>query len=128
MGNTLVVTKEDLIADDQYVVLAANLGALYYLELMERLRETAYYKQKLKYGCNLVHDELQKIISKDNDLFLGINDKLVYKLQDSQQEHMALIAGLRPEYIGVVNEIIKKLCENPMDVLAYFKLQMTDNS
>jgi len=128
MNNSIIVKKEDILADERFVMLSVILASEYYLGLMDQLKEFRCYNSYLRNGAKLVSTEMTKYLSKDADLILGIDDTMVYALQDNLPNLMRQCARLRPEYIGVVNEIINRLIENPQETLEYFQLNIVDNA
>lgn len=120
--------KDELMADDRYVKLASLLTCEYHLALMERLRDTDYYNGFLRNKCNQLTQELRNTMSKDVDVILGIDDKLVYKVQASFEKLMAICASVRPEYIEMIVDLSKKLIENPQAVKEFLNINIYDNT
>lgn len=122
-----ILHKDDLMTNERYVKLASLLVSEYHLQLMEQLKETKAYKQCLRNNCNSITRELKIVLREDLDLICGIDDKLVFNVQDSMEQIITLLASIRPEYIGVSVIMMRKLIEHPQETMEFFNLKMKQN-
>lgn len=111
----------------EYIMLTSLLTVQLMINCIENLKGTPYYNGVLKGKGNQFYQELLKVLRTDVGLIFGIEDKKMYTMMDYIEQGIQDMALIRPEEIGIRNEIMAMLREQPEEVLAALNIKIVES-
>ena len=93
---------------NQEIYLNTLIASDLLLELNDKMKGTTAYRQRLKYGLNIVTQELEKICNTDLNAICGVQDEAMYGIMKDMKKLVSEVGRLKPYEYGVVAEQLNK--------------------
>lgn len=92
----------------QYIhLLNSALASVLLLECLDGLKNTNVYRQDIKQLVNRLERVLSEYSKDKIAAIWGVDDESMYKIMDYQKQFIKNVANMRPEHLGVINEIVE---------------------
>ena len=95
--------------DETRIIVTAMISAQVLHETLDELRDTPYYKQKLKYVTNHFQVEITKTCNTTIDNMYKADEATMNILQEGIHEIAAKLATLDPDRMSELRECIKNI-------------------
>ena len=119
-------TLREIKTTPEYIYLTTLLTSYLLMQCLDNLKGTPYYKQQLKLKTNTLYRELEDVMKRDMPEIFGVQDENLYLLMDYVKEGIQDMAIVRPEEIGIRNEIMAMFRETPEKVLDALNIGLVD--
>lgn len=108
-------------------ILNLTLCAWFMQECIDALRGTTYDGRALKMRMNQLEPELKKVIDNDMDAIWGIDDLVMYRLQDGVREFFSDFSTMRPEQLAAFSALFRRFKELPEQTLAALDVKIVES-
>lgn len=95
-------------------------------DLMDQLSKTSAYQHALKQTANRLQRELDKVINRDMDMIIDINNNALYHHMDYLKSLISEISTMPADANGVVAIIIQSYKEQPSEVCNALNIKFID--
>lgn len=123
-----VVTRTELEEKPEYVFVSSLLICLLQMKCMDNLKDTPYYRQKVKHATNQLVEVLMEYCKVDVIKLRGPENDNKMVLISYIEDCLMHMSTLSTEYYGVILEVIKMLKANPMDVMEKLDIRLVDTA
>ena len=104
-----------------YLLTANLLDACHW-----QLSKTSVYKQSLKNKLAAVQREIEPVISRELKLLEGTDDQAMFCMLEGMDALMVELASVRPEQLVALMHIVRKLKEDPDEVLRRLEVEIVE--
>ena len=103
---------------DVLLIMSSICAGQIMLETLEELKDTWYYKQKLKQATNAYVKVAEKHVDEYINFIFKQDEELVQDILESMTSLIRRIAQIRPDEMIVLEEVLKGIEDGTLDVVS----------